>query len=219
MKPFSRIFGSNPALQRETVELDLVLGRQQTIGGTDHRAFGHPDLGLDDVDTGHFLGDRVLDLNARIDFDEVELVGIGIHQEFDGAGVRVADLLAQSHSGIAELDPAFLRQVMRRCALDHLLIAALHRAIALEQVDQIAVLVTEHLHFDMASAANELFEIGFVIAERGQRFATCRFHCGRQFCLVLDGAHAAATAAPAGLEHHRIADFSGDLLHFLDITR
>ena len=49
-------------------------------------ALGDADLRLDDVDAGHLLGDRVLDLDARIDLDEVEGAGIGIHQELDRAG-------------------------------------------------------------------------------------------------------------------------------------
>ena len=49
-------------------------------------ALGDPDLRLDDVEPGD-LGHRVLDLDARIDLDEVELAGIGVHQEFDRAGV------------------------------------------------------------------------------------------------------------------------------------
>jgi hypothetical protein len=40
----------------------------------------------------------------------------------------------------------------RRRFLDHLLVAALQRAVALEQMHSIAVRVAEHLHLDMAGA-------------------------------------------------------------------
>jgi hypothetical protein len=49
-------------------------------------ALADADLRLDDVDAGDLLGDRVLDLDARIDLDEVELAGVGVHQELDRAG-------------------------------------------------------------------------------------------------------------------------------------
>ena len=35
------------------------------------------------------LGDGVLDLDARIDLDEVEVAGVGIHQELDRAGADI----------------------------------------------------------------------------------------------------------------------------------
>jgi hypothetical protein len=35
------------------------------------------------------FGHRVLDLDARIDLDEVELAGVGVHQELDRAGAHV----------------------------------------------------------------------------------------------------------------------------------
>ena len=49
-------------------------------------ALGDPDLRLDDVEAGDDLGDGVLDLDPRVDLDEVERAGVGIHQELDRAG-------------------------------------------------------------------------------------------------------------------------------------
>src|SRR3546814_19205189 len=57
----------------------------------DAPAFGDADLGLDDVDAGDLFGNRVFDLDARIDLDEVERAGARVHQEFNGAGVRVVE--------------------------------------------------------------------------------------------------------------------------------
>jgi len=51
---------------------------------------GDPDLRLDQVDPGHAFGDGVLDLNARVDFDEIELAGVGVLQELDGAGGAIS---------------------------------------------------------------------------------------------------------------------------------
>ena len=50
------------------------------------------DLRLDQVDAGDHFGDGVLDLDARVDFDEVELLGVDVVEEFDGAGVAVVRL-------------------------------------------------------------------------------------------------------------------------------
>ena len=194
------------------VEADLVLRRDAAVLVANAHAFGNPDLRLDDVDAGDLLGHRVLDLNARIHLDEVVGGGVGVHQELDRAGVAVADLLGQTQRGSAQLGTGFFVEIGRRGALDHLLVASLHRAVALEQVDEVAVGVAQHLHFHMAGAAHEFFEIDLVVTEGAAGFAAGHFHGRAEIGFGLDHAHAAATAAPAGLEHHRVADFGcGDL--------
>ena len=47
----------------------------------------------------------------------------------------------------------------------------LHRAIAFEQMHQVAVLVAEELHFDMARAGDELLDEDIGAAEGRERFA------------------------------------------------
>ena len=82
-----RVLGGDAALQGVAVEPDRRPARHAGAGGSPIAApSSDADLRLDDVDAGHLLGDGVLDLDARIDLDEVELAGVGIHQEFDGAG-------------------------------------------------------------------------------------------------------------------------------------
>ncbi len=63
----------------------------------------HMDLRLDDVDAGDLLGDRMLDLDARIDLDEVELVGVGIHQELDRAGAAIVGGVAEPQRRLGQL--------------------------------------------------------------------------------------------------------------------
>ena len=63
-------------------ELDVALLHRQALAGRD------PDLLLDDVDPGDELGDRMLDLEARVCLEEVE-VPARIHQELERAGVGV----------------------------------------------------------------------------------------------------------------------------------
>ena len=53
-------------------------------------AGGDADLALHQIDAGHHFRDRMLHLNARVDFDEVQ-VAVGVHQEFDGARIGVAN--------------------------------------------------------------------------------------------------------------------------------
>ncbi len=67
-----RILGGDPALQRMGIDPDLVLGGHATFRRTDPGAAGDPDLCLHEVDARGTFSDGVLNLDARIDFDEVE---------------------------------------------------------------------------------------------------------------------------------------------------
>ena len=92
--------------------------------------------------------------------------------------------------------------------LDHLLVAALQRAIAFEQVDDIAVAVAEHLHLDMARALNIFLDQHMRIAERGARLTLARGEASAKSACALDQPHPLAAAARDRLDQHRIADFA-----------
>ena len=65
-------------------------------------ARGQQDLALHQVHVRDHFRDRMLHLDARVHLDEVELA-VFIHQEFDGAGVHIADVgkrLAQDLSDL-----------------------------------------------------------------------------------------------------------------------
>src|ERR1700734_3008621 len=53
-------------------------------------AGGNPNLRLHQIDSRNGLGNGVFHLNTRVHLNEVE-IALLIHQEFDGAGVAVAD--------------------------------------------------------------------------------------------------------------------------------
>jgi hypothetical protein len=60
------------------------------------------ELGRGDVNIGHHLGARVLDLEARVELEEV--VALGRVEILDRAGALVAHELAEAHSRSRELD-------------------------------------------------------------------------------------------------------------------
>ena len=92
-----------------------------------------------------------------------------VEQEFDRAGVAVADRPAQPRGRVADAAPAARRQVDARRDLDHLLVPALHRAVALPQVHEVAVRVAEDLHFDVLGRGDVALEEDFGPAERRRR--------------------------------------------------
>ncbi len=121
-------------------------------------ALGNKDLALDHVVAGHFLGDGVFDLDARVDLDEIECAAVGIDEKFHRSGVVEAHGPADGESGVEDALAQVRIQIDRRRDLDDLLMAALERAIALIEVDETAVFIAEQLHFDMASAGDVFFE-------------------------------------------------------------
>ena len=56
------------------------------------------ELELDEVGAGDHLGDRVLDLEARVDLHEREAPLAGLVEELDGAGAAVARRLRASRT-------------------------------------------------------------------------------------------------------------------------
>jgi hypothetical protein len=70
-----------------------------------------------------------------------------------------------------------------------------------------AVPVAEDLHLDVARARDHLLEVARAVAEGGLGLAPALADLLLEFVLGLDRAHAPAAAAPARLQHQRIADF------------
>ena len=154
-----RVLGVDAALDGVALEHDLVLGEAE------RRAGGDADLLAHQVDAGDRLGDRMLDLQAGVHLDEEELAVLV--QELDGADAEVAELAHGVDHDLA--DPVALLGVEggRGGLLQHLLVAALQRAVALAQMHDVAVAVGDHLDLDVARLAEVLLQIDRVVAEGG----------------------------------------------------
>ena len=162
-----RVLGVDAALDGVALQLHVALLDRQLFAARD------ADLLLHDVDAGDHLGDRVLDLHARVHLDEVELAVLV--QELEGAGAFVADLAARLGAALADAQPRARIDVRRGRFLDDFLVPALHRAVAVAEIDRVAVLVGEHLDFDVARLLQKFLEIDRRVAERRLRLprASC----------------------------------------------
>ena len=116
----------------------------------------------------------MLDLNSRVHLDE-DVVAALVEKELDGARARVSDLLREGDGVGTDLGAQLFREIGRRSELDHLLVATLQRAVTLEEVDDVALLVGEDLHFDVPGVDDGLLEEDRRIAEGRFRFARCGF--------------------------------------------
>ncbi len=172
-------------------------------------------LGFDQIDAGDGFGDGVLDLDARVHLDEVKLAGC-VHQEFDGAGILVADVGEAAAEGAAEFVAQLGRDLERGSFFNQLLVAALDGALAFKERGHVAVLVGQHLKFDVAGILNELFHVELAVAEGVGGFgAGCMEEIGKVVGSAHD-AHAASAAAGLGLEDYGEADLLCPVLRFFN---
>ena len=140
-----RIFGGDTALDGETTSGDTVLGQTKLL---ERSTSSNLDLSGDNVDARDFLGDGVLHLDTRVDLDKVVAVLL-VHEELGGTSVAVVDGFGEldgvGKNSISGLDG----EILGRSKLNDLLVSPLHRAVTLEQVDNVAVAVTEKLNLDV----------------------------------------------------------------------
>ena len=160
-----RVLGVDPHLDGVAAALgeDLVLGHRQRLAG------GDADLPLDEVDPGDRLGDRVLDLQPGVHLEEEELAVLV--DELDGAGVVVADGAAGLDRRCAHRRLDAVGQAGCRRLLDQLLVAALRRAVARRDPHEVAVLVADDLHLDVARPREVALDVHLVATEERLRLA------------------------------------------------
>ena len=152
---------------------------------------------------------------AGVDLKEVELAtacagGVGVDEELDRARAPVAEPLAERDRRRAQPFPQAVVEGRGGCLLDELLVAPLHRAVPVAQVDDVLA-VAEELHLDVPPALDVPLQVHPGIAERGARLRAG----DRDGVLKLRGiAHdpqPAPAAAPGRLDEHRVPDPARDL--------
>ena len=166
--PRGGVLGDEPHLDRMPQRLDRVLRHRQRLARRD------TELQLDEVDpAADQLGHPVLHLQPGVDLEERDRVVLA-DEELDGAGVLVADVAGDRECACVELRTHLVGDARRRRLLEHLLVAALDRALALVEVDDVAVRVAHDLHLDMATALDVRLDEHGAVAEGSGRLTARR---------------------------------------------
>ncbi len=153
-----RVLGIDARFHRPSRQRDVFLRDRKLLAG------GNPDHLLDEVDAGDELSDGMFDLQTGIHLQEVEALVLA-GDEFDRAGGIVVHGLRQRHRLLAHPAAGGLVEQRRRRLLDDLLVAALDRTFALAEIDHVAMLVAEHLDFDVAGIDDEFLDEDAIVAE------------------------------------------------------
>ena len=193
------VFGIKPCLDRMTVDTHLVLRKRQPF------ARRHAQLPFDQVDPGHHLGHRMLDLQPRIHLEEI-VIAVRPEHEFDRASPDIADRRCGAQPVRADHGAKIIAKRRRRRLLDHLLVPPLGRAVALAEMDEITQSVAEDLHLDMARRLDQLFEQQPPVSERALRLALRAFDRRFEAADIVDPAHAASATAGRRLDQDWVAD-------------
>ena len=197
-----RIFGVDPALDGMATDADILLGDRQGLAG------GDAQLLLDQIDTSNHLGDRMLNLDTGVHFDEIELAVFV--QELESTRTAVADLDTGTHTALTDELAHFGGDAGCRRLFHHFLVATLHGAVTLAQIEGVALAVCQHLNFDVARVFQVLLHVDHVVLEELACFGFGQGNGARQFRFIAHHAHTATTTATGGLDDHRIADALGN---------
>ena len=139
-------------------------------------------------------------------------------QALDRAGADVVDGLGGLDRRRADPLAQLLVDVRAGRLLDELLVAALDRAVALAEVDRVAVRVGEDLDLDVARVGQVALEVDGRVAEELLALARGALEGLLELGLVQRDAEALAAAAARGLDGDREADLVlGELHGGLDV--
>eukprot|EP00754_Rhynchopus_humris_P039735 Rhum_TRINITY_DN22840_c0_g1::Rhum_TRINITY_DN22840_c0_g1_i1::g.176253::m.176253 len=202
------VLGVHTALGGPAVDLDVLLAHRQV------QALGRAEHLVHQVQARDLLRHRVLDLQTRVHLEEVEVLVL-VDKHLNRAGRVVVDRARERHSLLTHRGTRVRVDEGRGCLLDDLLVPALDRALALRQVHDVAQLVSDHLHLDVARILDELLHEHAVVAERGHRLALCGVPLAARLLLVPRDAQTLAAAAGGGLDHDGVAQVLGHLEHAL----
>ena len=153
----------------------------------------------------------MLDLDTGVHLYEI-MPAVPVYQELQRAGVDIAHMLCDFHCILMEGFPDGLRHRPGGSELNDLLVSALQRAVALEQVDEVAVFVAQDLDFDVLRLHQELFHEDVVVAEGLFRLGFDKIVIDADLFHRVAAAHASSAAAGSRFQNDGETELEGQFL-------
>src|SRR5262245_23754833 len=103
----------------------------------------------------------MLDLQARVHLEEVEPRGITgtFEEELDRSGVAISRSPRHRNRRRSHASSQLRRHDGRWRLFDHLLMTTLNRALALEHVHHLAMMIGQHLELDVTRCGDETLDV------------------------------------------------------------
>src|SRR5690606_19966299 len=196
------IFRIHPALDGMPLKLHVFLPDRQ------RQATGNTQLFPHDIDARDHLCNGVLHLDPGVHFNEIELVVLV--QEFEGAGTAITDVETGLDAGLEDGLPCLRIDIGGGRFLQDLLVAALHGAVAVAQVNGVALAVGQDLDFHVARPVEEFLQVYGAVAKGGLGLGLGDMNGAEQGGFRVYYLHTTATPASSGLDDHRVAEFLGE---------
>ena len=111
-----------------------------------------------EVGSGDTFSNRVLDLETRVQLQEIVLVGISIVQILHSSCTLVSNVLGKTLSGKFHLMESFFGHDSGRSLLKDFLETTLGRTITSIKSDGISVLISDNLNFNVTSILTQLHD-------------------------------------------------------------
>ena len=162
------------------------------------------------IDTGHHFRHGMFDLDPRIHLNEVK-TPVFI-EEFERTGAAIADVDARIHTDLADFGTLLGSDAVGGGLFDHFLMAALHRTVALTQMDGMTLTVRKHLDLNVARVFKEFFHVDHVIAEGGLGLGLRGLDGIDQCRCRVHHAHATTATTTGGFDDDGITDLLGDAM-------
>ena len=197
-----RVFGVDTAFDGPAVTLDLRLRQWQWLARSD------PDHELHQIQPGDTFSHRVFYLEPGVHLQEIKALVPADHK-FHRARALVAHRLGQRHRLLAHGTARSVADKRAGRFLDHFLVPALDRALALVEVDHVALAVAHELDLDMPWLLDKLLHEHPVVAKAVARLVAAAGKPFERLLIVERHPQALAAAAGAGLDHDRVTDAFG----------
>ena len=157
----------------------------------------------------------MLDLDAGVDLDEVVAVLL-VNEELGGTSVAVVDGFGELDCVVQDGVSNVLGKVLGGGDLDDFLMSPLDGAVALVQMDNVAVIVAEKLNLDMLGLVEEAFDEDGAIAEGSLGFRSGALECFLERLLVADDSHTTAATTKSSLDDDGESVLVGKVLNLLE---
>jgi hypothetical protein len=150
--------------------------------------------------SGNRTSDGVLDLNTRVNFNEVMPSHL-IDQELCSSSIPVPDALREPDRVRQNGLTHFFGQVSCRGNLNNLLVTSLDGAVTLEQVNRVTDAIGKNLDFDMTGALKETLYKDSTISECRFRLGYGTFEGVFEVGLLANNTHATAATSHGSLNN------------------